>query len=254
MDSTQGTAAPPVVWRRWASRSRATVAFLPGERRAAGRIAQRLFGRLLHPGEYAGLAGAPDDATVDVGASDGQIYLELRDPVGHAYSGYYYVYGRGAVTVLLNDGFRIHLRAMQRRGLGLQMFFRQVRSAEIHGIARIEALAGRRRDENGYYTWPRYGFDGPLPTSLRLLLPLGLAGSLRLLDVMSCETGREWWRENGTLVSLCFDLTRGSRSRQTLARYLRLRTNGGCGGACGRGGGDAGPPGGRRTRRGRPAE
>ena len=101
MDSAQGAALPAVSWRPWSARSRAEVAFLLGEQHAAERVARRLFGRVLRPGEYAGLAGAPDDATVEVGASDGKLYLEMRDRVTAAYRGYYYVYGSQAAIVLL---------------------------------------------------------------------------------------------------------------------------------------------------------
>jgi hypothetical protein len=225
MGWTQGAASLPRAWRPWTAHSRASVSFLPGEHKAAERIAQRLFGRTLAPQEYAGLAGAPDDATVEVGASAGRLYIELGDSVA-AYRGYYYVYGSKAAIVLLNDGFRISLRAMRRQGLGLQMFCRQVRSAAAHGIDRIDALAGRRPDENGYYTWPRYGFDCLLPAALRCRLPMGLERSRTLLDVMSCEKGREWWREHGTAVRVRFDLASGSRSRRTLAEYVRSRALG----------------------------
>ena len=165
---------------------------------------------------------------MEVGASDGRLYLELGDPVAAAYCGYYYVYGKKAAVVLLNDGFRIHLRAMRRQGLGLQMFCRQVRNATVRGVNRIEAMAGRRRDENGYYTWPRYGFDCPLPALIQRRLPVGLEDSRTLLDVMSCQKGREWWREHGMAVRVRFDLAPGSRSRRTLAEYVHTRAGGFC--------------------------
>jgi hypothetical protein len=226
MDSTRGATLLPTAWRAWTAHSRATVAFLPGEHEAADRLSQRLFGRTLRRREYAGLAGAPDDAKVEVGASDGRLYIEIDDPVAAAYRGYYYVYCRKAAIVLLNDGFGICLRAMRRRGLGLQMFFRQVRNAAARGVGWIDALAGRRREENGYYTWPRYGFACPLPAPLRRRLPAGLEHSHTLLDVMSCEEGRRWWQQYGTTVRVRFDLARGSRSRRTLAEYVRSRALG----------------------------
>ena len=226
MDPTQGAALLPMCWRPWSARSRAAVAFLPGERAAAERIAQRLFGRALRLAEYAGLAGAPDDAKVEIGASHGRLYLELADPLTAAYCGYYYVFGRKAAVILLNDGFRIHLRTMRRQGLGLQMFYRQARNAAARGVDWIEALAGRRRDENGYYTWPRYGFDCPLPASIRHGLPVALKNSRTLLDMMSGETGRQWWQQQGTDVRVRFDLASGSRSRRFLAEYVRLRAGG----------------------------
>jgi hypothetical protein len=224
MDGTQGAAPPPEAWRPWSDYSRALVVFLSGERAAAERVSLRLFGRVLRPREYAGLAGAPDDAKVDVGASAGRLYLELRQATAAAYRGYYYVYGRKGAVVLLNDGFGIQRRAMQRQGLGLQMFYRQARNAAAHGVARIDALAGRRNDENGYYTWPRYGFDGRLPRAMRRCLPAGLTHARTLLDVMACAEGREWWRAQGATVRVRFDLAAGSRSWRTLAEYVRGRT------------------------------
>ena len=223
MDWGQSVALSATSWRPWSAHSRAEVVFLSGERQAAERAARRLFDLALLPREYAGLAGAPDDAQVEVGASGGKLYVELHDPVAAAYRGHYYLYRKKAVVVLQNDGFHIHLRAMRRRGLGLRMFYRQARNAAALGVGRIEALAGRRGDENGYYTWPRFGFDGPLPASIRRLLPVGLERSRTILDLMSCEKGRSWWEEHGVTIRVSFDLASGSRSQCTLARYVHAR-------------------------------
>jgi hypothetical protein len=223
MDWTQGAALPPTPWRPWTVRSRATVVFLPGEHRAAERISQRLFGRTLRPREYAGLAGAPDNAKVEVGASDGHLYIELGDPLAATYRGHYYLFCRKAAIVLRNDGFHIFLRAMRRQGLGLQVHYRQARNAAACGVDRIDLWAGRRHDENGYYTWPRYGFDCLLPASIRRRLPIGLERSQTLLDLMSCEKGRQWWEAHGVAVRVRFDLAPGSRSQRVLAEYVRTR-------------------------------
>jgi hypothetical protein len=226
MDWTQDAALPPIPLYSWTDQSRATVAFLPGEHKAAERVSQRLFGRSLQPREYAGLAGAPDDAKVDVGASDGQLYIELGDPVATAFRGHYYLFCSKTAVVLRNDGFHIFLRAMRRHGFGLQVHCRQTRNAAACGVNRIDLWAGRRRDENGYYTWPRYGFDCPLPASIRRRLPIGLEQSRTLLDLMSCEKGRDWWREHGVTVRVQFDLAPGSRSQRVLAEYVRTRLGG----------------------------
>jgi hypothetical protein len=223
MESTHGAVLPPTPWRPWTVISRAVVVFLPGEDKAAARISQRLFGRTLQPQEYAGLAGAPDDATVQVGASDGRLYIELGDPPAASYRGHYYLFCRKAAVVLLNDGFHILLRAMQRRGLGLQIHYRQARNAAACGVDWIELCAGRRDDENGYYTWPRYGFDCPLPASMRDRLPVDWRRCSTLLDLMSSESGRRWWREHGIAIRVRFDLAPGSRSRRVLDAYVGTR-------------------------------
>jgi len=219
MGSAQGAALPAGPWR---TRSRAEVAFLLGEQHTAERVARRLFGRVLEVHEYAGLAGASDAARVEVGASDGRLYLELHEPVS-ATRGYHYLYRTRSAVVLLNDGICIGWKARRCQGLGLQMFFRQARNAALLSVDRIEAVAGRKGDENGYYTWPRYGFQGLLPGGLSLLLPAELRNVRNVLDLMASEAGRRWWREFGQTISLRFDLTPGSRSRRTLMRYIRER-------------------------------
>jgi hypothetical protein len=223
MDCEQETALSTATWRPGSARSRAEAVYLPGERQTAERISQRLFGRPLHLEEYAGLAGAFDEAKVEVGASGGRLYIEMGDPFA-AYRGHYYLYRKEAATVLLNDGFHIHVRAMRRHGLGLRMFLRQARNAAALGVARIDAVAGRRHDENGYYTWPRFGFECVLPASIRRFLPVGLEQSHTVLDVMACEKGRSWWEEHGVTVRMSFDLAPGSRSQRTLVQYVRART------------------------------
>ncbi len=199
--------------------------FLPGERGAAERIARRLFQRPLETWEYAGLAGAPDDAQVEIGASWGKLYIEIGDPAAATYRGYYYVRRATAHLVVINDGFHIPLRHLQRRGLGLHILHRQVAAAAALGVDRIEVLAGRRREENGYYTWPRFGFEGVLPARLRRMLPIDLRGAKTVLDLMECEQGRAWWRENGVTIGAMFDLAAGSRSRAALDRYVRTKMN-----------------------------
>lgn len=206
--------------RLWPTRSRAAVSFFLGERSAAERLARRIFYGSLELADYAGLAGAPDAACVEVGVSRGRLHLELRGPDA-SYCGYYYLRRQREETVLVNDGFHIRRHDLRRRGLGLQIFRRQVGNAARLGVHHIEVLAGRRRDESGYYAWPRFGFDGFLPQRLRRGLPVVLRDSKTILDLMDSEAGRAWWRDHGETIRLTFALHPGSRSLATLARYLR---------------------------------
>lgn len=206
-------------------RSGAGVVFLAGEQTAAERIARRLFQRPLEMWEYAGLAGAPHDAQVEVGASGGELYLELAGPAAATYRAHFYVRRVAGRPVVINDGFCIPLRHLRCRGVGLRVFHRQVIGSALLGVARIEVVAGRRADENGYYTWPRFGFDCVLPTRLRRALPLGLERAHTVLDLMECEPGRAWWREHGVTIRAAFDLFEGSRSQAAWDRYLRARMN-----------------------------
>jgi hypothetical protein len=179
-----------------------------------------LFGRLLQRCQYAGLAGAPDDARVELGTWEDELSLELGDPITNRYRGHLYVCRRGAALVMFKAGFCILHRRMQRRGLGLRIFHRQLENATALGVARIEAVAGRRDDENGYYTWPRFGFEGRLPRKIQGDLPLGLGRAHTVLDLMESDQGRLWWQEHGCTIRVTFDLADGSRSREVFRRYL----------------------------------
>lgn len=204
--------------------SRAEVVFFLGECIAAEAAAKRLFGRPLFPSDYAGLAGAPDDATVEVGTLAGTLYVELWGPPRLGYRAFHRVRQAQRSLVILSDGFHILRRRIQGRGLGLGVLARQLDHARRLGVSRIELVAGRRSYENGYYTWPRFGFDGPLPPHIRRKLPPGLNRAQGVLDLMQCQAGRRWWKDHGVSMPVTFDLSRGSRSWETFERYFRERT------------------------------
>ena len=182
-------------WGPWPVGSGTEVVFLPGERSVAEQIARRFFHRPLKTWEYAGLAGAPDDAKVEVGATGRRLYLEMGDPAGGTYRAYYYVRRASEKLVLVNDGFHILFHNMQNRGLGLCMFSRQVTAATVLGVHRIELVAGRRGDENGYYTWPRFGFEG-------VLFVFDVPGAFCFIPA-SILTRHRWITSNGTRVNNC---------------------------------------------------
>jgi len=224
MDPADVIAPRGAAWEPWPAHSSAIVAFLLGERTAAERVARRLFRRPLIPCEYAGLAGAPDDAKVEVGASRGMLYLEMGASLSAVYRAHFYVRRAGRHVVLFNDGFHIFVRELRGRGLGLHVFHRQVQNAARLGIRRIETVAGRRVGENGYYTWPRFGFDAALPAKFRRFPPTGLEDQRTVLGLMEREQGRRWWREHGATIRVAFDLAPGSRSQRALSRYVWTKT------------------------------
>lgn len=112
--------------------------------------------------------------------------------------------------------------------IGRTAFFRLAETAMRLGFKRVELLAAGgtqyknpwTQPFNGYYTWPRFGFDAELwPVTLAKLQGIQhLSGCQRLLDVM--ERDPEWWKINGDGSELTFDLQEGSRSWHTLYTYL----------------------------------
>ncbi len=205
--------------------SRAKVVFYEGEVRQVERSTQHLFGRPLAPWEYAALAGAPDDALVEVGSLEGGIYLELCEPSGNGYRASHFAQRLSLGVVLFHEGFYIHRQSLRRQHLALRVLQRQLLAAKALGILRTIAMAGRNPDENGYYTWPRYGFDGPLPGEIRRRLPPGLGHARTVLDLIQSEPGRQWWKANGGPLYVSFDLADGSRSWAIFRQYAeQVRT------------------------------
>ncbi|HYW80326.1 MAG TPA: hypothetical protein VE890_12150 [Thermoguttaceae bacterium] len=179
-----------------------------------------MFGRRLRRWEYAGLVGAPDSAQVDLYPSTNHLYLDVSDPLGARYRAHHEICLLNGRLVLVNEGCRIHIESMQRKGLGLRMFHRQLENAKTLGITRIETNAGRKHGENGYYTWPRFGFDGRLPTQVQRRLPSSMEGVCYVLDLMACERGRQWWKQHGRTISVAFDMADRSRSQLVFDQYL----------------------------------
>jgi len=203
----------------WPVKSRAKVAFYYGEKRDVLRTAGRILGRRLETWQYAGLAGAPDGALVELGTYRRQLLLEMGDPAANRYRAFFLLRRVGSALVLVNDSFRIHAESMRRKGFATRVLHRQLANAACLGVARIETKAGRRCGENGYYTWPRLGFDGLLSQRTVRKLPLGFEHAQTVLDLMACEKGRLWWSEHGETIRVAFDLGAGSRSRDVFTRY-----------------------------------
>jgi hypothetical protein len=198
-----------------------------GEGAGVHRAARRLFGRKLGLWEYAGLAGAPDNASVELGTLAGELYIEVGDPAGQVYRAIQRVRLACGGPVLVIDALHIFPRRMRRTGLGLRMFSRQLAYARRLGVRTIETRAGRCGDENGYYTWPRLGFDGPLPPEIVDALPGGMKGCRYVLDLIACQRGRLWWLEHGVTIDVAFDLAHQSLSWQSFARYVLSSGRGG---------------------------
>jgi hypothetical protein len=108
-------------------------------------------------------------------------------------------------------------------GFGLRVLQQQVQHARRIGVREIHTLAVRNSTMNGYYTWGRYGFDGPLDKRHIARLPEGWKDVEYLSDLMTTEEGREIWSAYGESIRLVFDLAEESYSMQVLRKYLEER-------------------------------
>lgn len=131
------------------------------------------------------------------------------------------------------DGFWID-ESVQGSGMGTDIYSNIVDNAREHGLSYIYLHAAKNnpQDENsphnGYYTWPRFGFDADIDSLQRELISK-IKGRFpeaeSILDVMSSREGRDWWKANGEdLFKTQFDLKEGSRSMKIYNSYLDERT------------------------------
>jgi hypothetical protein len=185
------------------------------------------------------LCGAP-------AGSDVQAYLDSTGKLTFAVTHPTLIRSENRVSVFQTADTRVlELRAIDLAdsavaGLGAAMLWRIVRACDTLGIARISALAmgGRKSPPepdgprlHGYYTWPRFGFDAPIPdahTDEAALFqyfqgyPVGLAdGSLRSLRMLyATRFGRDFWRIAGSHRWVTFDVAPHGASVLTLPDYL----------------------------------
>ncbi|WP_412025412.1 hypothetical protein [Burkholderia cepacia] len=185
------------------------------------------------------LCGAPSGSEI-------QAYLDSADRLTLSVTHPALIRSENRVSVVRkSDVSALELRTIDLvdhaiAGLGAVMLWRIVRACDTLGIAQIRTLAagGRKvapkpggRRLFGYYAWPRFGFDAPIPAphgdEAALFQyfqedPAGLAdGSLRTLRALySTRFGRDFWRVAGSHRWMTFDVTPHGKSVQTLQEYL----------------------------------
>jgi hypothetical protein len=110
------------------------------------------------------------------------------------------------------------------RFTGSRIFARQVEALRALGVRRIEleAAGGPGLLLNGYYTWPRLGFDAPLTAEEQQRLPPPLAGAATLHELLTQPGGLRYWREHGSGREVVFELAPESNHSAILEVYLEV--------------------------------
>lgn len=206
--------------------------------RTVSDFAKNLLGSKATKEDLVSCAGVPDGASVKV---------EHRSVAGRdVYTVNFSAkeggedYG-GTRTLIKNRDGSLQLRndVIYGQGKGLEIFGRQVENATRFGFTHIEAHAdgqgggvtGQRNSKtayNGYYTWPRMGYNAEVPAAAMKKMPADLKTSVekasgQVAGLMATREGREWWLGHGSKLDATFDLKKGSYSRQTFRAYLEER-------------------------------
>jgi hypothetical protein len=217
----------------------------------AHEVARDLLGGKARANDLLACAGAPDGARVldvqrvrspDTGSTQVSVdytgKLKITDPNTGKVTEEEYTASR--VLVRDADGNKYIMNSsFEGKGAGLGMLGRQVENASRHGFGHIETYAagfgggitGQRNPDspyNGYYTWPRFGYQGnvikyhldKMPPELRA--DVAQAGG-KISGLMATKAGRDWWLGHGDSLSATFDLRPGSYSQRTLLSNLKER-------------------------------
>lgn len=126
------------------------------------------------------------------------------------------LYLYNVIQVIKDDYHRQNIATLSLR--------QQVRTAQKLGFTEIALFAAGHSGHielNGYYAWPRLGFNMVLPSHLKP--PAHLGDIYDVLDLMQTEEGREWWKNNGIEGHMVFDLSKGSKSLKVLEQYLQTK-------------------------------
>lgn len=185
-------------------------------------LLQEMIGRKLGNEEMADMVGAPDGSTVRIKDYDGGITITVTHPNIEDMKQTLYI--MDDKLVLNNDSIMINKDAP--KGMGTAIITRQVEAARKLGIGKIALYAEgniSNNKMNGYYTWPRLGFDRKISTPG---LPAEIKNAMRdntMLELYRTQAGRDWWRENGSGLGLEFDTSPTSSNSQALDAYNEER-------------------------------
>lgn len=120
----------------------------------------------------------------------------------------------------------------QGKGVGTKLFADQVAALQKAGVVRIEAQLARADSKtlgfNGYYTWPRLGYNAKIPDSAKAKLKAELGPKAKVdtvQDLMRTEKGRDAWKRLGVTVDGKFDLSARSVGVRVLQKYIAEKAN-----------------------------
>lgn len=193
----------------------------------AGEILEEALGRKLTPNEIGGLVGALDGSKIEAANSYSGMQFRVSHPLVAAQERILSIDGRGRLF-MHNHYFRTSRTAPE--GIGLKSFATQVHHAEKFGIQYIDTDAvgdfKKSQDENGwngYYSWPRMGYNAELNEDDWEKFPLTYRGIPDLNSLFEQQNGNLVWKHFGTGREMIFDLDPTTPSWRILRKYLQER-------------------------------
>ena len=110
-----------------------------------------------------------------------------------------------------NGGFYIPSH-MQSMGYASRILVNEVYIALKYGMSKITMIAGSNYSETGYYVWPKFGFDGPVPQFAE-----------RKVSSIINDNGEDWWKKNGKSFVGELSLDQESDSFKKFVSYVKSK-------------------------------
>lgn len=191
-------------------------------------VLSQLLGREIPDRDVATLIGALDDSMVRVETNGISVGFAVRHPRVQSQIRYLQRDEDGDLYIY-NSEFFLHKPSPP--GLGTTSFSREVFKAAELKIKYIKTFADGDYDEsqdeydprNGYYTWPRLGYNAPFNDEARKYFESLLTKKRKIYDIndlMKTADGRDAWLLHGSRGPMIFRLDGRSKSMRTLKKYL----------------------------------
>ena len=184
-----------------------------------------LFGKLLTKLDYTEIVAAPSGSKIWVTTDilRQKLIIRVRHPL---YEGTQQrsLFKYAGNVLMENEGWMVRDDAPS--GVATRVIGRQVYMAYRIGVRQIGVYgAGSYGDPalNGYYTWPRLGFNVLLDDYKEALEADGFHDVPHTNDLFSRVGGPEWWKLHGKGCYGLFDLAPDSTSSLMLRRYLKTK-------------------------------
>jgi len=182
------------------------ICFFLDEEHEARLQCHALFGRMLHFEELVALCGGDAEKTeMTVGVVENGLYLEYHHIPSDCIGSCRIRQTADSRLVLVNE----HVRFLSRDKVEKKKycwFSRQKTACEVLGISTIHITGARTSISQGYYYYPLFGFDAPLPTEFCRFLPKEIAHCRTLINLFKYQQGRKIWFLQGFSCEMMFDL------------------------------------------------
>lgn len=197
-------------------------------------VLANIFGKEVPDDLMGAMTNAPDGSSVDIqrGYEPGQVIARISSEKDGITAMRSFGKDKEGKKFVHNEIFVIESNS-PHKGKGVEFFRDQVAALREASVDYIEThAAGNKSDKyyNGYYTWPRMGYDGTMSDKAIKKLPKKfrdqLKGKKNVQALFALPGGKEAWKEHGDdIFDAKFDLSEGSQSLKILEAYLKERSD-----------------------------